>query len=137
MPTINQILNEDKGHDNLTCRRIIGRRLYIRDHVVGLHTGYPNVELMDKITRKQRFRPIGIICLGCSYVILSPHMLYTLRRMNFHDYITKDREKLKQGKPPIGIQMNRRYEREDKKRDQELKRLKLNYHRVVKMEDSY
>jgi len=64
-------------------------------------------------------------------------MLYTLRRMNFHDYITKDREKLKQGKPPIGRQMNRRYEREDKKRDQELKRLKLNYHRVVKMEDSY
>ena len=136
MTTINQILNEDKGHDNLSCRKIIGRRLYLRDHTVGLHLGFPKPELMDKVIRKQRFRPIGIICLGCAYVKLSTHMLYTLRRMNFHDYITKDNEKLKQGKPPIPRQMSRRYEREDKRRDKHLEKLKINFPSIVKIEDS-
>jgi hypothetical protein len=99
-----------------------------------LNLGYPDLKIDDKEIRKQRFRPIGIICLGCGYAVLSKHLLFTLNRKRKPDLGIAE---FNDGRPLLKRQEGRRYEREDKKRDKQLEKTGIKYPSVVKVEDSY
>src|SRR5438093_13781954 len=90
MPTINQILTEDKRHDLMKCPKVRGRRLYIRDSKFKLNLGYPDLELDIKPIPKQRFRPIGIICITCGFIMSGSRLMYTKKDINAVSFAVKD-----------------------------------------------
>lgn len=134
MTTINQILTEDKPHHLMNCPRVKGRRLYIRDCMFKLNFDYPKLKLDSKPIPKQRFRPIGLICISCGHVMVSDKVLYTKKKIN--DVISKT-NLLADSATDSNRAERRRLSRLEKRKKISYDKLGIKEPKEITFEDSY